>query len=135
MLLVMYGINCYFFIQQNTSEPFSLWDFDWTLKKWRIFIALLFSMPWGKSLGRIINQLIWLRLSQKKFMTFSLFCLPQHFFMMTSLIFIRHFSNWSFLCIYCSVYFLRICYHLFQSYWVVLCAYEKIVAPLPFIFC
>ena len=38
----------------------------------------------------------------------SLFCLPQLFSVMTSLIFIQNFDNYSFVCIYWTVYCLRI---------------------------
>ena len=68
------------------------------------------------------------------FMITSLFWLRQHFSVMTSLVFIRNFGNYTFVCIYWTVYCLRINYHSFESYWVVLSKYQKIMASLPFIF-
>ena len=64
----------------------------------------------------------------------SLFCLSQHFSVITSLIFIQSLGNYSFVSICWSVYCPTIHYHLFQSYWVVL-LYQKTMVSLPFIFC
>ena len=50
-------------------------------------------------------------------------------FMITTTIF------YSFVCIYWTVYCLRIYYHSFESYCVVLSKYQKIMASLPFISC
>ena len=50
-------------------------------------------------------------------------------FMITTTIF------YSFVCIYWTVYCLRIYYHSFESYCVVLSKYQKIMASFPFIFC
>ena len=71
----------------------------------------------------------------KMFMITLIFCLRQHFSLMTSLIFIQNFGNYSFIWIDWKVYCLRINYHSFESYWVVLSKYQITMAPLPFIFC
>ena len=55
----------------------------------------------------------------------SLFCLHQHFSMMTSLIFTQNIGNYSFLCIYWAVYCIRIHCHSLGSYWI-LSNYQKI---------
>ena len=54
---------------------------------------------------------------------------------MTSLIFIQNFGNYSFVCICWTNYCLRINCHSFESYWVVLPKYWKIMVSLPFVFC
>ena len=76
-----------------------------------------------------------IKIGSKIFMITSLFCLRQHFSVMTSLIFIQNFGDYSFVCIYWTVYFLRIHYHSFESYLVVLSKNQKIMASFPFIFC
>ena len=44
-------------------------------------------------------------------------------------------GNYSSVCIYWTASCLRIHFYSFESYWVVLSKYEKIMASLPFIFC
>ena len=68
-------------------------------------------------------------------MIILIYCLRLHFSMITWLTFIQNFGNYSFVCIYWTVYCLRIHYHSSESYWVVLSKYQKNMAPLPFIFC
>ena len=70
----------------------------------------------------------------KLFMITLLFCLPQHFSLIKSLIF-SNFGNYSFVCNYCTVCGLRINYHFFERYLVVHSKNQKIMALLPFIFC
>ena len=70
----------------------------------------------------------------KLFMITLLFCLPQHFSLIKSLIFLN-FGNYSFVCNYCTVCGLRINYDFFERYLVVLSKNQKIMALLPFIFC
>ena len=65
----------------------------------------------------------------------SLFSKYHDFSAMTSLIFIQNFGNYSFVSIYWTVYCLRIRYHLFESYRIVLSKHRKNIALLPFIFC
>ena len=48
--------------------------------------------------------------------------------------FIQNFSTYRFFYIYRTGYFLRTHDYLFESYWVVLSKYQKIMAPLLFIF-
>ena len=76
-----------------------------------------------------------IKIGPKNFWITSLFCLRQHFSMITSLIFIQNLSNCNFVCIYWTVYCPRIHYHLFESYWVVLSKYLEIMTSLTFIFC
>ena len=68
-------------------------------------------------------------------MVTSLSCLRQDSCVMTPLIFIQNFGNYSFVCNYWTVYDLRIHCHLFECYWVALSKYQKVMASLPFIFC
>ena len=75
-----------------------------------------------------------IRNGPKIFMIISLFWLRQHFSMM-ALIFIQNFGNYSFVWNCWTVYCLRIHYHLFESDWVVLSKYQKIMGSLQFIFC
>ena len=74
-----------------------------------------------------------IKIRPKIFMITSLFCLGQHFPLMTSLIFNQNFGNYSFVCIYWTIYCFSIYYHLFENYWVALSKYQKIMASLPFL--
>ena len=69
-----------------------------------------------------------IKIEPKSLMITTLFCLCQHFSLMT-LIFIQHFGS-----IYWTVYCLRINYHSFESYWVGCSKYQTNMASLPFIF-
>ena len=64
----------------------------------------------------------------------SIFCLCQHLSVTTSLIFVQNCGNCSFVCIYWTVYCLRMHYHSFEGYWVVILKYQKVMASQPFIF-
>ena len=63
----------------------------------------------------------------------SLFCL-RHTFRDDVIDFYSNLGNYSFLCIHWTAYFLRIHYHSFKSYWIVLSKNQKAMASLPFIF-
>ena len=66
-----------------------------------------------------------IKIGQKILMITSLFYLRQYFFVMTSLIFIQTFGNFSFVCNYWT--------YLFESYWVVISKYQKTMTSLLFI--
>ena len=76
-----------------------------------------------------------IKIVPKIFMINSLFCLRQHFSVVTSLIFIQNFGNCSFVCNNWTVYCPRIHYDLFKSNWVLPSKYQKIMVSLLFVFC
>ena len=68
-----------------------------------------------------------IKIEPKIFRITSLCCLRRHFSVIILLNFIQNLDNYSFVCIYWNVYYLRIHYYFFdESYWVVLSNIKKL---------